>query len=81
MKLRDIPKWLDREPYGKPFSDDKMNLAYRNKKFIENKYDIVVFFIKKSNMQNPKIQELGELAGIPMTRNSKYKHLIIHSID
>ena len=77
----EIPEWLDREPDGKPFPDDSMNLAYRNKKFIDDKYDVEVFFIRKSNMQDSKIQELGELAGIPMTSNSKHKHLIIYFND
>ena len=75
----EIPKWLNREPDGKPFPDDSINLAYRNKKLVEDKYDIEVFFIRKSNMQDSKIQGLGELAGIPMTLNSKHKHLIIYS--
>jgi len=74
-----IPRWLDREPNGKPFPDDCMNLAYRNKKFIENKYDVEIFFIKKSNIQDSRIQELGELAGIPMTSDSENKYLVIYS--
>jgi len=74
-----IPHWLDNEPTGKPFPDDSMNLTYRNKKFIENKYDVEVFFIRKSNMQDSKIQRLGELAGIPMTLHSKHKHLVVYS--
>lgn len=73
-----IPKWLEREPTGKPFPDDKLNLAYRNKKFIDNKYDAEVFFIRKESMNNPKIQELAELAGIPMTNKSKHKHLVLY---
>ena len=77
----EIPQWLDRESDGKPFPDDNINLAYRNKKFIENKYDVEVFFIKKSNMQNSEIQQLGELAGIPMTYESKHKHLTVYSKD
>jgi len=77
----EIPKWLKKEPDGKPFPDDNMNLAYRNKKLIENKYDIEVFFIKETNMQNSKIQVLGELAGMPMTSDSKHKHLIIYFKD
>ncbi len=77
----EIPKWLDKEPDGKPFPDNIMNLAYRNKKFIENKYDLEVFFIRKTNMQDSKIQELGEFAGIPMTVNTKHKHLLIYSND
>ena len=75
----EIPKWLDREPDGKPFPDDSMNLAYRNKKFIDDKYDVEVFFIKESNAQDPEIQKLGEDAGIPMTRDSKHKHLVVYS--
>ncbi|MFA5047724.1 MAG: hypothetical protein WC516_01640 [Patescibacteria group bacterium] len=39
-----IPKWLDRELDGKPFLNDDLNLAYRNKKFIDDKYDVEVFF-------------------------------------
>jgi len=77
----EIPQWLDREPDAKPFPDDSMNLAYRNKKFVEDKYDVEVFFIRKSNMQDSKIQELSELAGIPMTSDSKLKQLIIYSKD
>jgi hypothetical protein len=77
----EIPRWLDREPDGKPFPDDKLNLAYRNKNFVEGKYDVEVFFVRKSDMQDSKIQELGELAGIPMTKESKRKHLIIYSRD
>ncbi|MCK5476522.1 MAG: hypothetical protein KAI55_01230 [Candidatus Aenigmarchaeota archaeon] len=76
-----IPQWLDREPDGKPFADDSINLAYRNKKFIEDKYDIEIFFIRKSNMQDSKIQELGEFAGIPMSTDSKHKYWIIYFKD
>lgn len=76
-----IPQWLDKEPNGKPFPDNSMNLAYRNKGFIEDKYDVEVFFIRKSNMQDSKIQQLGELAGIPMTSDTKHKHFIIYSKD
>ncbi len=74
-----IPKWLNRELDGKPFPDDSMNLAYRNKKFIEDKYDVEVFFIRNSNAQNPNIQTLGEAAGIPMTMDSKNKYIMIYS--
>ena len=77
----EIPKWLDREPDGKPFPEDSINLAYRNKKFIEDKYDVEVFFIRKSNAQDPEVQKLGEEAGIPMTSDSKHKHLIVYSND
>jgi len=74
-----IPKWLNKEQDGKPFPDDSLNLAYRNKKFVEDKYDAEVFFITKSNAQNPKIQKLGEKVGIPLTSNSKHKYLVVYS--
>ncbi|HBR81153.1 TPA: hypothetical protein DEA21_05975 [Candidatus Uhrbacteria bacterium] len=74
-----IPGWLNREPDGKPFPDDKMNLAYRNKKFIQNKYDAEIFFIRQSNLKNPKVQALGEQAGIPMTTESENKFLVVYS--
>lgn len=74
----EIPKWLEKEPDGKPFPDDNMNLAYRNKKFIEDKYDIEVFFLRRNNIDKPSIQEQGELAGIPMTTSTKHKHLIVY---
>ncbi len=74
-----IPDWLDREPDGKPFPEDNMNLAYRNKGFIEDKYDVEVLFIRESNMNKAEIQKLGEEAGIPMTKESKNKHIIIYS--
>lgn len=77
----EIPDWLIREPEGKPFSDNDMNLAYRNKKFIDDKYDAEVFFIRKSNFQNSKIQKEGESVGISMTSKSKHKHLIVYSKD
>lgn len=74
----EIPKWLKKEPTGKPFPDDKLNLAYRNKKVIDNKYDMEVFFIRRKSMENVKIQKLGELAGIPMKEGSKHKNLVVY---
>jgi len=73
-----IPSWLKKEPRGKPFPNSRLNLAYRNKKFIENKYDIEIFFIREKNFKNKIIQKLGEKAGIPMIKNSKHKNLIIY---
>lgn len=75
----EIPKWLDKDPNGKPFPNDKLNLAYRKNKFIESKYDVEVFFIRRKNMMNAKIQGLGEQAGIPMTSDSNHKHLVVYS--
>jgi hypothetical protein len=74
-----IPKWLRKEPTGKPFSDNKLNLAYRNKKFIEKKYDVEIFFIREKNMNSKKIQKLGERAGIPMLKNTKHKYIILYN--
>jgi hypothetical protein len=74
-----IPNWIEREPNGKPFPDESLNLAYRNKKFIRNKYDIEIFFIRETDAQDSKIQKLGELAGIPMTAHTKHKYLTIYS--
>lgn len=76
-----IPAWLTREPDGKPFPDDKLNLAYREKNFIDNKYDAEIFFIRESNMNNLEIQELGEEAGIPMTNKTKHKYIEVYSVD
>ena len=74
-----IPKWLNREPSGKPFSCDEMNLAYRNKNFIDDTYDVEIFFIRRKNMYNKKIQQEGELAGIPMAAKSENKHIVVYS--
>jgi hypothetical protein len=75
----EIPKWLIRESSGRPFSCDILNLAYRNKKFIDDMYDVEIFFIRRKNMDDKKIQKEGELAGIPMTTSSKNKHLVLYS--
>ncbi len=72
-----IPKWVIKEPLGKPFSRDEINLAYRIKNFIDNKHDAEIFFIRKKNMHNKQIQEEGELAGIPMTPKSKNLSILI----
>ncbi len=74
----DIPKWLNIEPSGKPFSCDAMNLAFRNKNFIDNKYDVEIFFIRRKNTSNVNIQKEGEAAGIPMTQTSKNTHIVVY---
>ena len=73
----EIPGWLEREPDGKPFPDDAMNLAYKCRKLVENKFDAEVFFIRKSDMDVPKVQKLGEEAGIPMTVESEHPHIVL----
>jgi hypothetical protein len=74
-----IPDWLEKGPTGKPFPEDVLNLAFRNKRMIDKKYDIEVFFIRRKSMENPEIQKLGELAGIPMAAESKHKKVVIYS--
>ena len=73
----EIPGWLRREPTGKPFASDVLNLAYRNKNFVDGKYDVEVFFVRRSNMLDKSVQEEGERAGIPMTSMSKNKHIVV----
>ncbi|MFA5992073.1 MAG: hypothetical protein WC796_00010 [Candidatus Pacearchaeota archaeon] len=72
-----IPKWLRKEPTGRPFPNNRLNLAYRNKRFIDRKYDLEVFFIREKVMNNKKIQKLGEKVGIPMVKSTKHKQQII----
>ena len=72
-----VPKWLNGEPNGKPFQDNKLNLAFRNNKFIEGKYDIEVFFIRESSLRDKNICKFGEMAGIPMTNKSKHKNQVV----
>lgn len=74
----EIPKWLDKEPDGKPFPDNSTNLAYRNKKFIDDKYDVEVFFLRQNSFNDSEIQKQGELAGIPMTHATKHKYILLY---
>jgi len=79
----EIPKWLDRQPDVKPFPDDKLNLAYRNKNFVEDKYDVETFFVRRSTMNNPEIEKLAEVPGceIPFSEKSKWKQIVIYHKD
>jgi len=72
-----IPRWLRKEPDGKPFSDDKFNLAYRNKRFIDSKYDIEIFFIRESSLKNNEYIKQAKRAGIPLNPKSKFKQMMI----
>ena len=74
----DIPNWLTPEPDGKPFADSKLNLAFRNKRFVEDTYDVEVFILKEASYANPDIIREGEMAGIPMTNDSPQKHEIVY---
>jgi predicted nucleotidyltransferase len=72
-----IPAGLNREPNGKPFSKDKLNLAYRIKNFVEEKYDAEIFFVRHRSLRNPSICEEGERAGIPMSVNSPHPNIVV----
>lgn len=74
-----IPDWLRREPDGKPFPDDQYNLAYRNHKWLDDLYDVEVFFIRESKARDEEFQQFGEKAGIPMTKNSPHAHVVVFS--
>ena len=73
-----IPEWLNREPDGKPFPIESLNLAYRNKKLIDDKYDCEFFFVRKSSLKIKDFQDLAERAGIPMREGSSINHLVIY---
>lgn len=62
---------------GKPFEDDNLNLAYRESKFVDAKYDAEIFFVRESSLNNYEIIKAAERAGIPMTIDSKHPHLQI----
>lgn len=72
-----IPSMLKHEPDGKPFSNDKLNLAYRYPRFVENMYDAEIFFIRNSSLSSAPIREEGEQAGIPMSGGSKNPCVIV----
>lgn len=74
----EIPHWLQREPDGKPFPERQQNLAYRQKKWLDDMYDAEIFFVRRSTWENTTLQNLGEAAGIPMTQKSLHKHLVIY---
>ena len=73
-----IPDQLEREPNGKPFPDDAMNLAYRIRNFLREQYDAEVFFLRTTSIKDLEIQKVGEVAGIPMTENSMHPHMTIY---
>ena len=73
-----IPDRLEREPDGKPFADDALNLAYRQKNFVEEKYDAELFFIRESSLQQETFCTAAESAGIPSSEESQYPHLVIY---
>jgi len=74
-----IPE-LEKEPDGRPFPDNSLNLAYRIKNFIEDKYDAEIFFIRRSTMENKQIQKLAETKDceIPFNEKSKWRHVVVY---
>jgi hypothetical protein len=74
-----IPAWPEEEPGAKPFRDSNLNLAFRQRRFVEGKYDAEIFFIRRKSMEDQDILEEGERAGIPMTSDSRHMHIIVYS--
>lgn len=75
------PLWLNREPDGKPFSQDEWNLAYRQKDFILDKFDAEIFFIHSNNLTNPDFIEQAEKAGIPLSESSSHQFITVYQND
>ena len=72
-----IPDWLECEPNGKPFGKVELDLAYRQKKLIENAYDAELFFIRSSSLQDHQIRSSAEAAGIPLDEQSSNPFIVI----
>lgn len=73
-----IPVDLVFQEDAKPFSKLSWNLAYREKDFIENKYDVEIFFIRESLLNNDLYQEEAELAGIPLNDKSAHNYKVVY---
>ncbi len=71
---------LEKEPNARPFPDDSINLAFRIRKYIEDKYDAEVFFVKRSTMEDKEIRALAEAKGceIPFGENSSWPYIIVY---
>lgn len=71
---------LEKEPAGRPFPDDSLNLAYRLKNFVEDKYDAEIFFIRRGTMENVQIRESAEAKNceIPFDEDSQWPHIIVY---
>ncbi len=75
-----IPAFFDREPNGKPFEDEGLNLAYRQKNFVEDNYDAEIFFIRESSLQEPRISTFAEAAGIPLDEHSQNPFITVYQM-
>jgi hypothetical protein len=73
-----IPSFLEREPNGKPFEDEGLNLAYRIKHFVNDTYDAEVFFIREASLKQDNVCEFAEQAGIPMDEQSKNPFITVY---
>lgn len=73
-----IPDFLERELRGKPFKDEKMNLAYRQRKFVEDTYDAEIFFVREASVNDRNLKYQGESAGIPMGEGSQNPYMVVY---
>jgi hypothetical protein len=72
-----IPSILQREPDGRPLSRDDLNLAYRIKNLVEERYDAEIFFVRSSTLLDASICAEGERAGIPMRTESLHSNIVV----
>lgn len=73
-----IPSFLEREPNGKPFEDEGLNLAYRIKNYVNDTYDAEVFFIRESSLKLDSVCEFAEQAGIPIDEQSQNPSITVY---
>jgi predicted nucleotidyltransferase len=71
---------LEKEPDGRPFPDDSLNLAYRIRKYIQDKYDAEIFFVRRSTMEDKQIQKLAQAKGceIPFDEKSTWPYIVVY---
>ncbi len=74
-----IPTCLKREINGRPFQDEKYDLAYRKERIVEEKYDCEIFFVREGTMGEADVVERGETAGIPMQEaTTRNKFIVVY---
>lgn len=73
-----ISEFLEREPNGKPFEDEGLNLAYRQKNFVKERYDAEIFFIRESSLHKPDVSIFAESAGIPLDEHSQNPFITVY---
>ena len=77
----EVPSDLIPEPDGKPFKESELNLAYRIRNFVENKYDAEIFFVRESTVGDPLLCAEGERAGIPVSKANSTMKIIFYTPD